>query len=164
LRSALFVRAAIAVAAVFLLGGSLLAAPATSITSDRVKTDVSARAPGCIPRCWAALSFNVQTQRSGWTQSGKWGTKKEAMSSALRHCRNRPVNAGFARRCVPPAKRDTFVQNGCVAVAWRIRGGNLVQWTVARAYGPKKAQRKARQKLDGRGTYHSGYNCSPRRF
>lgn len=164
MRSALFVRAALAAAAAVLLSGTLLTAPATSITSDRATTEVSARAPGCLPRCWTAISFNPQTHRSGWTQKFNWGTKAGAMSSALRHCRQRPVNAGHARACVPPGKRDSVVQNGCVAVAWRIRSDRVVQWTVGRAYGPKKAQRLARRKLDGRGTYDSGYSCSPRRF
>ena len=165
MRSALFVRALLAVAAAFLLGGTLLAAaPSTAITSDKTTAQVSARAPGCLPRCWVAISFNPVTRRSGWTQKSNWGTKAGAMSSALRHCRNRPVNAGFARHCVPPSKRDTVVQNGCVAVAWRVRSDRLVQWTVGRAYGPKKAQRLARRKLDGPGSYHSGYACSPRRF
>lgn len=165
MRSALFVRAVLAVAAALLLGGTLLTAPATAITSDRTTTEVSARAPGCIPRCWAAISFNPRTQRSGWTQKSNWGTKAGAMNSALRHCRNRPVNAGFARHCVPPSKRDTVIQNGCVAVAWLLRRGQLKQWTVGRAYGPKKAQRLARRKLDGTGgVRESGYNCSPRRF
>lgn len=165
MRSALFVRAVLAVAAAFLLSGTLLAAPATSITSDRTTTEVSARAPGCLPRCWTAISFNLQTQRSGWTQNSDWGTKAGAMSSALRHCRHRPVNAGHARACVRPGKRDSVVQNGCVAVAWLLRRGTLRQWTVGRAYGPMKAQRLARRKLDGRGGVRdSGYSCSPRRF
>jgi hypothetical protein len=164
LRSALFVRAVLAVAAAFLLSGTLLSAPATSATSDQVMTQVSARAPRCIPKCWAAISFNPETLRSGWTQKLHWGTKKDAMNSALRHCRRRPVNAGHARACVPPSRRDSVAQNGCVAVAWLLRRDRLVQWTVARAYGPKKAQRKARAKLDGRGERYSGYNCSPRRF
>jgi hypothetical protein len=167
LRSALLVRAAIAVAAAFLLSGTLLAAPATSstpTTSDRVTTQVSARAPGCIPRCWVAVAYNTETGRSGWTQNGKWGSKLGAMQSAMNYCRIRDVNAGHHRACVWPTKRKAFAQNGCVAIAKLIRGGNIVQWTVGKAYGPRKAMRLAKRKLEGRGDRVAGYACAPRRF
>lgn len=167
LLSALFVRAVLAVAAAFLLGGSLLAAPAaTSVTPDRavVATQVSARAPGCIPRCWVAVAYNTRTGRSGWTQSGKWGSKAGAMKSAHNHCRARDVNAGHQRACVWPGRRRTFAKNACVAIAKLIRNDRIVQWTVGRAYGPKKAMRLAKRKLDGRGTRVAGYACPPRRF
>ena len=164
LRSALFVRAVLAVAAAFLLSGTLLAAPATSITSDRTTTEVSARAPGCLPRCWTAISFNPQTRRSGWTQKSNWGTKAGAMSSALGTAGQRPVNAGHARACVPPGKRDSVVQNGCVAVAWRIRGDRS---SSGRSAGPTARRRPSGWRGGSSmvaAAYHSGYSCSPRRF
>jgi len=170
LRSALFVRAAIAVAAAFLLSGSLLVAPASSsastapTASDRVTTQVSARAPGCIPRCWVAVAYNFATGRSGWTQTGNWGAKKGAMQSAMRHCRVRDVNVGHERACIWPAKRRAFAQNGCVAIAKRIRAGNVVQWAVGKAYGPRKAMRLAKRKLEGPGDRVAGFACSPRKF
>ncbi|WP_183100200.1 hypothetical protein [Nocardioides pelophilus] len=168
MRPALFVRALLALAAAFALGGTLFAAPATSTTADsvtsRVSTQVTARAPGCIPRCWTAISFNTATLRGGWTQNGDWGTKAGAMSSALRHCRVRPVNAGHRQACVLPGNRDLYAQNGCVAVAWRVRNDHLVEWNKGKAFGPKAAMREARRKVDGRGTIDSGYSCAPRRW
>ena len=169
MRSTALARVALAFSAALLLCGALLAAPASSTTPDRVSPDISARelsarAPACLPRCWVAVSFNTKTRRSGWTQQGKWGTKRRAMNSALSHCRNRPVNAGQARACVRPAARSTVERNGCVGVANLVRNGRLIQWTVAKAYGPKKAMRKAKRKLDGRGTKSAGAACSPRRF
>lgn len=163
MRSALFVRAFLALAAAFVLGGTLFAAPATSTTADAAPTQVTLRAPGCIPRCWTAVSFNTRTLRGGWTQNGDWGTKTGAMSSALRHCRVRPVNAGHREACVPPGNRDLYAQNGCVAVAWRVRNDRLVEWNKGKAFGPKAAMREARRKVDGRGTIDSGYSCAPRR-
>ncbi len=165
MRSALFVRAVLAVAAAFLLSGTLLAAPATSIPSDRVVvTEVSARAPGCLPRCWIAVAYNSHTGRSGWTQPGKYGGLKEAMRSAETHCKNRDVNAGHQRACIWPGKKNSYAQNACVAIAKLIRRDRIVQWTVGKGYGPKKAMRQARSKLNGRGTKVAGYACAPRRF
>ena len=163
LRSTLY-RALLALAAALVLSGSLLAAPATSATADRAPTLVAARAPGCIPHCWVAISFNPETLRSGWTQKNKWGTKAGASSSALNHCKNRPVNAGHARACVPPGQRDVYNQNGCVAVAWRVRNEQLVEWAKGKGDGPKAAMRAARRAVDGRGTISAGYACAPRRF
>lgn len=164
MRPASFVRAVLALAAALLLGGTLLAAPATSTTPDRVATEVSARAPGCLPlRCWTAISFNPETQRSGWTQKGAWGSKKQAMTSALRHCRNRPVNAGHARACQWPDKRNVYNVGGCVAVAWRMRNDRLVEWAKGKAFGPIVAERRARREVRGIGTIRSGYACAPRK-
>ncbi|MDZ5620803.1 hypothetical protein [Nocardioides bizhenqiangii] len=165
MRSALFVRAVLAVAAAFVLSGTLLAAPATSIPSDRVTvSQVSARAPGCLPRCWVAVGYNSATGRSGWTQPGKWGTKAGAMRSAHAHCRARDVNVGHERACVWPGKRNVYAKNACVAIAKLTRNGTIVQWAVGRAYGPKKAMRLAKRKLDGRGTRTAGFACPPRKF
>jgi hypothetical protein len=164
LRSALFIRAVLAIAAAFAISGTLLAGPATSTTSDRAATQVSARAPGCIPRCWVAVAYNTDTGRSGWTQKGQWGSKAGAMRSAHKHCRVREINAGHLRACVWPAKREAITRNGCVAVAKLIRRERIVQWTVGKSYGPKGAMRKAMRKLDGRGTKVAGYACAPRRF
>jgi hypothetical protein len=125
---------------------------------------VVARAPGCLPNCWTAISFNPETRRGGWTQKNQWGSKANAMQSAYQHCRTRPVNAGHARACVRPGNRDVYVKNGCVAVAWLVRNDRLIQWTVGKAYGPLKAKRIAKRKLDGAGTRVAGYSCSPRRF
>jgi hypothetical protein len=164
LRSALFVRAVLALAAAFLLGGTLLAAPATSMPSERAPAEGSARAPGCMPyKCWAAISFNTETLRSGWTQKKKWGTKAGAMQSAFAHCKNRDVNVGHREACVSPAGRKAYNQGGCVAVAWRVRDGALVQWAVGKSLGPIVAQRKARRAVRGTGTVDSGYACPPRR-
>lgn len=165
MRSALFIRAVLALTAAFVLGGTLLAAPAhTAPAPERAVTELSARAPACLPRCWVSVSFNTETRRGGWTQSNNWGSKKGAMLSAQNHCRSRDVNAGHRDACVWPAKRRIFNQNGCVAVAWRVRNDRLVQWTVGRAYGPKKSMKLAKRKLDGQGTRHAGYACSPARF
>ena len=164
MRSALFVRAVLALAAAFLLGGTLLAAPATSMPTDRAPADVSARAPGCMPyNCWVAISFNTETLRSGWTQRNKWGSKAGAMQSAFAHCKARPVNEGHRDACVSPAGRKAYNQGGCVAVAWRVRDGALVQWAVGKSLGPVVAQRKARKIVRGTGTVSSGYACPPRR-
>ena len=157
MRSALFIRAVVAIAAAFALTGTLLAGPATSITSDRAATQVSARAPGCIPRCWVAVAYNTATGRSGWTQRGQWGSKDGAMRSAHNHCRARDINAGHVRACVWPARKDAATKNGCVAVAKLTRGERIVQWTVGKSYGPKSAMRKARAKLRGRGIKTAGY-------
>ena len=164
LRSALFVRAVLALAAAFLLGGTLLAAPATSVSPDRDTVDVSARAPGCMPyKCWAAISFNTETLRSGWTQKGQWGSKARAVQSAFAHCKNRDVNIGHRDACVSPNGRNAYNQGGCVAVAWRVRDGALAQWAVGKSLGPIVAQRKARRAVRGIGTVDSGYACPPRR-
>jgi hypothetical protein len=165
LRSALFVRAMLALAAAFLLGGTLLAAPATSTPPERAVAEVTARAaPGCMPyKCWAAISFNTETLRSGWTQRNQWGTKARAIQSAFGHCKNREVNNGHRDACVNPNGRNVFNQGGCVAVAWRVRDGALVQWAVGKSLGPIVAQRKARRAVRGTGTVDSGYACPPRR-
>ncbi len=164
MRSASFVRAVLALAAALLLGGTLLAAPATSVTPSRVSAEVSARAPGCMPyKCWAAISFNTETLRSGWTQKKQWGSKKRAMQSALAHCKNRPVNEGHRDACKSPEGRKAFNQGGCVAVAWRVNNGNLAEWAVGKSLGPIVAQRKARRAVRGEGTVDSGYACPPRR-
>lgn len=164
MRSTLTVRAAIVLVVGVLLGGTLLAAPATSATPERASTQVSSRAPGCVPRCWVAVSFNTDTWRGGWTKAGNWGSKAGAMSSALNHCKVRPVNAGHRRACQRPAARKAYAQNGCVAVAKLVRNDRLIQWAVAKAYGPLKAKRLAKRKLEGRGNRTAGYACSPRRF
>ncbi|WP_183094805.1 hypothetical protein [Nocardioides stalactiti] len=169
MRTASILRLLLALAAALLLGGTLLAAPATSAApvapAEKVTTtQLAARAPGCLPRCWGAISFNTQTLRGGWTQKGDWATKAGAMSSALSHCRNRPPNAGHRTACQAPGQREVVVQNGCVAVAWRVRNERLVEWAKGKAYGPKGAQREARRIVDGRGTISSGYYCTPRRF
>lgn len=164
MRSASFVRAALALAAALLLGGTLLAAPATSTSPERVGTEVSARGPACLPsRCWTALSFNPETQRGGWTQQGAWGSKKQAMRSAFNHCKQRPVNAGHARACQWPNKRNVYNVGGCVAVAWRMRNNRLVEWAKGKAFGPIVAQRRARKAVRGIGTIDSGYSCPPRK-
>lgn len=165
MRSALFVRALVALATALLLGGTLLATPAASAPStpaERTFTEVSARGYGCkLNKCWGAISFNPVAQRGGWTQKGNYATKKAAMSSAFRHCKYR--NPGSRRFCVWPGKRDTFIQGGTVAVAWLVRNGQVVQWTVGKAFGHKSAERRARRKLDGAGTRHSGYFETPNR-
>ncbi|MEZ0581121.1 hypothetical protein [Nocardioides sp. MH1] len=163
LRSTLLVRAALTMAAALLLGGTLLAAPTTAAAPDRAAT-VASRAPGCVPHCWVAISFNPETLRSGWTQNGNWGTKAGASSSALNHCKNRPVNAGHARACVKPSARGAYNQNGCVAVAWRVRNEQLVEWAKGLGDGPKSAMRHARRAVDGRGVINAGYACAPRKF
>ena len=84
LRSALFVRAVLAVAAAFLLSGTLLAAPATSISSDR--DDDRGECPRTrLPPLDAGppSPSTPQTRRSGWTQTGKWGSKAGAMQVRL---------------------------------------------------------------------------------
>ena len=86
------------------------------------------------------------------------------MQSAHGHCKDRDVNAGHRRACVWPAQRKAFAQNACVAIAKLIRNERVVQWTVGKAYGPKKAIRLAKRKLDGRGNRVAGYACAPRRF
>jgi hypothetical protein len=159
-----FVRALLALAAALVLSGSLLAAPATSAPADRAAAPLAARAPGCIPHCWVAISFNPETLRSGWTQKSNWGTKAGASASALNHCKNRPVNAGHARACVPPSNRKVYKENGCVAVAWRVRNEHLVEWAKGKGDGPKAAMRDARRAVDGRGVIDAGYACAPRRF
>jgi hypothetical protein len=165
LRPTFYVRALLALAAAFLLGGTLLAAPAVSkTTTDLASRDVSARAVNCRPHCWVAVSFNTDTLRGGWTQTNKWGSKATASASALNHCRTRDVNAGHARACVAPSVKDTYAQNACVGIAWLTRDGHLVKWVKATAYGPILAERKARHKLDGRGTKAAGHACSPRHF
>ncbi|WP_188113242.1 hypothetical protein [Nocardioides humilatus] len=163
MRSTLLVRAVLSLAAAFLLGGTLLAAPATSVAPERAATTAS-RAPGCIPHCWVAISFNPETLRSGWTQNGNWGTQAGASSSAFNHCKNRPVNKGHARACVRPSERKVYNQNGCVAVAWRIRNEQLAEWAKGKGDGPKAASRAAKREVDGRGTINVGYACAPRRF
>jgi hypothetical protein len=163
LRSTLLVRAVLALAAAFVLSSTLLTAPTTAAAPERTATVVAAR-PGCLPNCWVAISFNTDTLRGGWTQNGNWGTKSGASSSALNHCKNRDVNAGHARACVAPGVKDTVTQNGCVAVAWLTRNGNLVRWVKASAYGPRIAERKAKRKLDGTGVRDAGHACSPRDF
>lgn len=166
MRTAVLVRAVVALAATLLLGGSLLTAPATSSAAPATRSaiELSARAPGCLPRCWTAISFNPETLRGGWTQKNNWGTKKGAMTSAQRHCRERDVNAGHRRACQWPGARDVYAQNACVAVAWLTRNGRLIRWTIGKAYGPRKAMRLAKRKLDGTGTKDAGYSCPPRRF
>ncbi|KAA1428872.1 hypothetical protein [Nocardioides antri] len=167
MRSALFVRALLALAAAFVLGGTLLTVPATSAPTapaERVSTRVSALAPGCLPsRCWTAIAFNPETLRSGWTQSSAWGSKTRAMTSAHNHCRVRTVNEGHARACIWPGKRRVFNQGGCVAVAWRLRNGRLIEWAKGKAFGPIVAQRRARAAVRGEGTIDSGYSCPPRK-
>lgn len=161
MRSTLLVRAVLSVAAALVLGGSLLAAPTTA---GAAPAPVATRAAACIPHCWIAISFNPETLRSGWTQDGNWATKAGASSSALNHCKNRPVNAGHARACLPPANRDVYKENGCVAVAWRVRNERLIEWGKGKADGPKTATRRARRSVDGPGTIRAGYACAPRRF
>lgn len=167
MRSALFIRAVLALAAAFLLGGTVLAAPATTAPAPAARVtspDLSARAPGCLPRCWTAISFNPETGRGGWTQQNNWGTKQGAMKSAYNHCKARDVNAAHRRACQWPGARDVAVRNGCVAVAKLVRNGRLVQWTIGKADGPLRAKKLAKRKLDGTGTRTAGYSCSPRRF
>lgn len=166
LRTALHIRALVALAAALLFGGTLLGAPAASATPPSAESTivVSARAVNCIPNCWVSVSFNTHTLRSGWTQKGRYGSKKGAMNSAHDHCRARPVNAGHAAACKWPGMKDAVTKNGCVAVAWLTRDGQLVKWTVGRAYGPMKSMRAAKRKLDGQGTRDAGYACAPRRF
>ncbi|WP_146207263.1 hypothetical protein [Nocardioides silvaticus] len=165
MRTASYVRAMLALAAALVLGGTLLAAPATSVTPTRVAAvQVSAKAPGCMPyKCWAAISFNTETLRSGWTQNKQWGSKKKAVQSAFAHCKNRPVNEGHRDACKSPEGRKAYNQGGCVAVAWRVKDGNLVEWAVGKSLGPIVAQRKARKAVRGEGTVDSGYACPPRR-
>lgn len=167
MRSALLVRALLALAAAFLLGGALLVAPTGSATPDGATAQrqlVRAAAPGCLPRCWSAISFNPKTLRGGWTQSGAWGGKAAAMRSAHNHCQRRPVNATAPNACQWPGRRKVVAKNACVAVAWLTRNERLIQWTKASAYGPRVAMRKAKQKLSGRGVRDAGYSCPPRRF
>lgn len=164
MRFALFVRAALALATAVLLGGTLLTAPATSAPAARLSTQMAAGNPGCLPlKCWTAISFNPETLRGGWTQKGSYGSKAQAMSSALAHCRNRPVNAGHARACQRPSLRKVFNVGGCVAVAWRVRNNRLVEWGKGKAFGPIVATRRARAVVRGEGTIDSGYACAPRK-
>lgn len=170
--SATFVRTALALATALLLGVPLGAAPvsaspaplgtATLGATDVSTTVTSARAGSCRPRCWTAIAFNPETLRSGWTQNGAYGSKLRAMKSAFNHCRTRPVNAGHARACVWPGRRNVFRMDGCVAVAWRVRNDRLVEWGKGKAFTKSPAMRRAKRVVEGRGTIDAGYACSPR--
>lgn len=164
MRSTTSVRVILAILGVLAVAGTLLSAPAQAAPAPQASQELTMRAPACLPRCWTAISFNPKTMRGGWTQDGNWGGKRAAMKSALRHCERRPVNAEAPRACLWPGKRDVYVRNGCVAVAKLVRNGRLIQWTIGKAYGPRKAMRLAKRKLDGTGTRSAGYSCSPRRF
>jgi len=165
LRFALSVRAALVLATAVLLGGTLLAVP--SGPTHAAAPQVTARAAGCkVPNCWMAVSFNTKTGYSGWTSDRGRSTKAAAMRAALERCRNRPENAGAVRFCSPPAAREVYRRNGCVAVYFRRRDDRIVEWAKGKADTPTPAKRAARRIVnDGPGEIVlSRVDCSARRF
>jgi len=165
LRIDVFVRLSIAGILALVLGGTVLTGPARSAPNTTSPT--AARAGGCnVPHCWMAVSFNTATGYSGWTSGRGRSTKAAAMRAALESCRTRPENAGRRQACVGPAKRNSVIQNGCVAVFFRRRNGRIVEWAKGLADTPTPAKRKAKRIVnDGPGVVVlSRVDCSARKL
>lgn len=164
MRFALSVRAALVVATAVLLGGTLLAAP--TAPTHAAPSEETARAAGCRPpNCWMAISFNTKTGYAGWTSNAGRSTQRAAMRAALDKCRSRAENAGAQRFCLSPAVRQVYRKNGCVAVYFRRRNGQIVEWARGKADTVTPAKRAARRAVDGPGEIvFSRADCALRRF
>jgi hypothetical protein len=165
------IRAVLALAAALLLGGTMLAtAPTASAKAEPATTSKAAaeratnteRLVTCNwrqRRCFGAISFNTRTGEVGFANDKR--TRTKAISVAQRSCKNRSeAGDGFPGQC----QKAGWVRNGCLALAIRINGGELVEWRSAYAYSEAGAKRKARERVAGPGEVSIHYwLCTTRR-
>ena len=162
MRSALYVRALLALATALLLGGTLLSGPGGSATAAATAVAASRLASCNIPHCWSAISFNTATGRSGWTDNK--ASRARAVERAIYRCKNRDENRLHRSACQNPNNRNVYAENGCVAVAFRRNNGRIVEWAKGKSYGPIVAKRRARRAVAGPGeVLVSAWACSRRR-
>lgn len=167
----LTLRLAVAIAATALLTGTLGVASASAepdpvLPSGPATSERSGeRAAACnwrARKCWGAISFNKATGRSGYATNRR--SKDTAIKDAVRHCKNRPANEGFKDQCIGVRAKNTYVRNGCLAVAFRYLDGAIVEWKKGTAFNRQPAQNQALNALEGPGErYVSAYVCTTRR-
>ncbi|KRF19328.1 hypothetical protein ASG90_20825 [Nocardioides sp. Soil797] len=106
-----------------------------------------------IPYCFGALAINLRTGGSGYAYNHT--SKRSALRAAKRSC---------ARENGSGCKAVIWRRNGCAAVAWRGQNGRLVEWGARHAFTKRKAIKKARFAVRGRGTIKTWtWVCTARR-
>lgn len=149
-----------AVAASVVTGAVLLVAPVAPGSATPTARDDDGRT-GCVaPRCFGAISFNTRTGVAGVTNE-KDGRPK-AIRLAQRSCRHKSeLGYGYPGQCTPAGS----VQNGCMAVAFRVLDDAIVEWQPAFGHTKREAKSAARRSVAGEGDrYVAGWLCTTRHY
>lgn len=140
------IRTAVALAAVLLLGGSLVAvtpaASAASASGDDETPAVGAERRKCNPpKCWIGGAFNVSTGIAyTWENTA---TREVARRTAKRLCK-----LDSSDDYDPDCRAAGTNRHGCLAIAYRASDGDLLQWAhretdFSRRLTVKETRRKA---------------------
>jgi hypothetical protein len=156
-RSLLVAVAAAVVAAVVAIGVVLVApsASASPLPGDR------AAARGChTPRCFGAISFNKRTGIAGL--SNDRDGRHKAIRLAQRNCRAKSERQfGSPGQCTAAGS----VQNGCMAVAFRVQDDVIVEWTTKFGHTRREAKSAAHAAVAGPGDrYFAAWLCTTRSY
>ena len=131
-----------------MLTASLVAASSSSATpvADAAATSVAAktsdRAAGCRRVCYGSISIN--TKSGYWAYATNYSSKSRAINAAKERCTNASDGVGVCRKAV-------WARNACMAVAYRVQGGSLVEWQGRWDNRLKAAKNKAKNAVRGPG-------------
>lgn len=148
----------IAAAAVVLTMGVLLVAPPAS--AGQVPAGRAA-ARGChAPRCFGAISFNKRTGVAGLADDRDG--RHKAIRLAQRSCRAKSERQfGSPAQCTAAGS----VQNGCMAVAFRVQDDVIVEWTTKFGHTKREAKSAAHDAVAGPGDrYFAAWLCTTRSY
>ncbi|WP_188113243.1 DUF4189 domain-containing protein [Nocardioides humilatus] len=158
MRSPHRLRAALTSAAVLLAAATaLVAAPPASASAPSDQQ----RVIGCeAPRCFGAISFNKRTGVAG-IANDKDGRPK-SIRLAQRACRAKSERTyGSPGQCTEAGS----VQNGCMAVAFRVLGDEIVQWQTEFGHTKREAKSAAHAAVAGEGSrYFAAWLCTTRNY
>lgn len=160
-------RLAAAVAAVAAVASGLVGATSAPAISAPAISAPAGASPGqhdrvgscTTPRCFGAISFNKRTGVAGLAND-KDGRPK-SIRLAQRSCRAHSADqSGFPGQCVPAGS----VQNGCMAVAFRVVDNAIVEWTTEFGHTKHEAVTAARASVAGPGDRYAVWLCTTRHY
>jgi len=153
-------RAALVAAVVTAVTTGALSAPTSSAAApDRAPRQE--RAAGChAPRCFGAISFNKRTGVAGL--SNDRDGRRKAIRLAQRNCRVKSErHFGSPGQCTAAGS----VQDGCMAVAFRVEDDVITAWITRFGYTRHEATSAARAAVAGPGDrYIAAWLCTTRDY
>ena len=153
-------RAALVAAVVTAVTTGVLAAPSSSAAAPE-RAPRQERAAGChAPRCFGAISFNKRTGVAGI--SNDRDGRRKSIRLAQRNCRVKSERSfGSPGQCTAAGS----VQDGCMAVAFRVEDEVITAWTTRFGHTRREAKRAARAAVAGPGDrYVAGWLCTTRDY
>lgn len=153
-------RSALTAAVVAALTSVLVAAP-TSPAGAVDRAPHPERAASChAPRCFGAISFNTRTGVAGL--SNERDGRRKAIRLAQRNCRAKSERTfGSPGQCTAAGS----VQDGCMAVAFRVEDEVITAWTTRFGHTRHQAKAAARAAVAGPGDrYVPAWLCTTRDY